>query len=425
MICDAASIRCGRNGVPSMTPDTGGGTLSIVIPAYNEEQGVAGTVRAALDARGSICAATGLEEVEVIVVSDGSSDRTVERIRAIADAKLIAYERNRGYGAAIKTGFRASRGDVLGFLDADGTCDPAFFADLLTEMRKTGADIVLGSRLHPGSRMPPMRRAGNTFFAALLSLLSGTRVRDSASGMRVLQRACLDWVDVLPDGLHFTPAMSALACFNRNLRIAEIPMPYEERRGASKLNVLRDGLRFLGIIVGTAYTYLPFQFFFAAGLLALAAGGVLGTPVLLRYAHTGRIETWQFYRIMTVVMLGNLGLTSLLVGVLSGNFSRLILQNSGRPGKLSRFLSRSVMPYAWVAGLAFIAIALVLIFPGLQSYVSTGQVAIHWSFVATALLFVGTGCNLILFFFMFKLQALLERRMEGMPISFRTGGGTA
>jgi len=406
-----------------MAPDTGGGILSIIIPAYNEEEGIAGTIRAALDAREPICAATGLGEVEVIVVSDGSSDRTVERARVIADVKLIAYRKNRGYGAAIKTGFRASRGDILGFMDADGTCDPAFFADLLTEMRETDADIVLGSRLHPGSRMPPVRRLGNTFFAALLSLLSGTRVRDSASGMRILKRACLQWIDVLPDGLHFTPAMSAMVCFNRNLGIAEIPMPYEERRGESKLDVLKDGLRFLGIIVGTAYTYLPFQFFFVAGLLALLAGGVLGTPVLLRYAQTGQIETWQFYRIMTVVMLGNLGLTSLLVGVLSSNFSRLILQNSGRPGKLSRFLSQSLMPHSWIAGLVFIVIALILIFPGMRSYVTTGQVSIHWSFVATALLFVGTGCNLILFFFMFKLQALLERRMEGLPISLRTGGG--
>jgi glycosyltransferase involved in cell wall biosynthesis len=402
-----------------MTPDSGGGILSIIIPAYNEEEAIAGTIQAALDARELIRAATGLDEVEVIVVSDGSSDRTVERVRAIADVKLIAYEKNRGYGAAIKTGYRASRGEILGFMDADGTCNSIFFADLITEMRKEDADIVLGSRLHPNSKMPRVRRIGNMFFAGLLSFLSGTRVRDSASGMRIQKRACLDWIDVLPDGLHFTPAMSAMACFNRNLRIAEIPMPYEERQGESKLNVLKDGLRFLGIIVGTAYTYLPFRFFFLAGLLALLAGGVLGTPILLDYARTGQIEAWQFYRIMTVVTLANLGLTSLMVGVLSSNFSRLILQDSGRPGKLSRFLSLSVMPYSWIVGIVFIAVAFVLVFPGLQSYVTTGQVTIHWSFVATALLFVGTGCNLILFFFMFKLQALLERKMEGLPNSFR------
>ncbi len=402
-----------------MDPDKRGGVLSIIIPAYNEEQAVAGTVRAALAARAPICAATGLDDVEVIVVSDGSTDRTVERTRAIEGVKLIVCAENRGYGAALKTGFRAARGDYLGFMDADGTCEAAFFADLIREMRSTGADIVLGSRLHPDSRMPRLRRIGNTFFAALLSLLSGTRVRDSASGMRVLGRDCLEWIDVLPDGLHFTPAMSAMACFNRNLRIAEIPMPYDERRGESKLSVVRDGLRFMGIIVGTAYSYLPFRFFLAAGLLALAGGLVLGVPVLVRYAHTGRIETWQFYRIMTVVMLGNLGLTSLLVGVLAGDLSRLLLHDAARPAKFSRFLSRSVMPYSWIAGLVFIAVAFALVFPGLQSYITTGRVTIHWSFVATALLFAGTGCNLVLFFFMFRLQALLERRMARLPAASR------
>ncbi len=407
-----------------MDAEKTGGVLSIVIPAYNEEQAIDGTVRAALAAREPICAETGLDDVEVIVVSDGSTDRTVARTRAIGGAKLIVHPENRGYGAAIKTGCRAGRGDYLGFMDADGTCRASFFGDLIGEMRRTGADIVLGSRLHPKSRMPRLRRIGNTFFATLLSFLSGTRVRDSASGMRVLRRSCLDWIGVLPDGLHFTPAMSAMACFNRNLRIAEMPMPYQERQGKSKLSVVRDGLRFLGIIVGTAYSYLPFRFFLAAGLLALAGGLVLGVPVLSHYAHTGRIETWQFYRIMTVVMLGNVGLTSLLGGVLAGDFSCLLLHDAGRPGKFSRFLSRSVMPHSWIAGLVFIAVAFGLVFPGLQSYVATGQVTIHWSFVATALLFVGTGCNLILFFFMFKLQALLARRLAGLPNnSSRAGGG--
>ncbi len=405
-----------------MNADERGGVLSIVIPAYNEEQAVAGTVRTALAARAPICAAAGLDEVEVIVVSDGSTDRTVERTREISGVELIVCENNRGYGAAIKTGFRASRGDFLGFMDADGTCEAAFFADLVCEMRRTGADIVLGSRLHPDSRMPRVRRIGNMFFAALLSLLSGTRVRDSASGMRALRRACLEWIDVLPDGLHFTPAMSAMACFNRNLRIAEIPMPYQERRGESKLRVVRDGLRFMGIIVATAYSYLPFRFFLAAGLLALAGGLVLGVPVLQRYAATGRIETWQFYRIMTVVMLGNLGLTSLLVGVLAGDLARLLLHDAARPGKFSRFLSRSAMPRSWVAGLALIAVAFVLVLPGLQRYIATGRVTIHWSFVATALLLVTTGCNLILFFFLFRLQAQLERRMAGLPAALRRAG---
>ena len=408
-----------------MKHDKGEGILSIIIPAYNEEEGITKTVRAAIDARKPICTATGIDEVEIIVVSDGSSDRTVERILTISDVKLIAYRRNRGYGAAIKTGFGVSRGEFLGFMDADGTCDPAFFADLILEMRKADADIVIGSRLHADSKMPPIRRVGNSFFAALLSLLSGTRICDSASGMRVLKRNCLDWINVLPDGLHFTPAMSAMASFNRNLCLTEIPMSYEERQGESKLNVLSDGLRFLGIIIGTAYTYLPFRFFLAAGLLALLAGVVLGTPVLLSYARTDRIELWQFYRIMTVVMLGNLGLTSLLVGVLSNNFSRLILHDSRRSGKFSQFLTRRLMPYSWIAGLAFIIIAFIIIFPGLQSYVARGQIRIHWSFVATALLFVGTGCNLILFFFMFKLQMLLKRRMEILPILSRGKEGTA
>lgn len=390
-------------------------TLSIIIPAFNEETAIRETVRAVLDAREEICAAAGLNDVEVIVVSDGSSDRTVERIRDFEGVRLVVWKENRGYGAAIKRGFREARGDFLGFMDADGTCSPSFFADLVGVMQSARADIVVGSRLHRESRMPAIRRIGNVFFARLLSLLSGTCVRDSATGMRLLKRSCLDWIDVLPDGLDFTPAMSALASFSRGVRIAEVPMPYEERQGESKLNVVADGLRFLRIIVGTAYTYVPFRFFMIAGLLALVAGAGLGLPVLAGYLRSGRIEDWQFYRIMSVVTLGNVGLAALLVGMLSANFSRLILPDCRRPGKVFRGVNRLLVRGSLVVGVGAILVAFGLVFPGLNSYAATGRVTIHWSFVTTALLFVGTGCNLILFSFMFKLQALLERRIRSVP----------
>ncbi len=415
MVCAINPI--GIEGDAGRAGESRGGVLTLVIPAYNEEAGITGTIQATLDAVTSIREATGLDEVEVIVVSDGSTDRTVERVRAFGQVKLIVCPENRGYGAAIKLGFRNARGDILGFMDADGTCSPAFIADLITEMRRSDADIVLGSRLHSGSRMPCVRRIGNFLFARLLSLLSGTRVNDSASGMRILKRATLEWIDVLPDGMGFTPAMSAMACFSGNIRIVETPMPYDERAGKSKLNVLRDGLRFLGVIVGTAYTYLPFRFFFLSGVLALLAGVVLGFPVVVAYAQEGRIETWQFYRIMAVVTLGNLGLTSLLVGAVSTRLSGLVLRDSGRPGGFSRTFSSSVMSYSWIVGIALIVIALVLVFPGFRSYLMTGQVAIHWSFVVTAFLFLGTGSNLILFFFLFKLVALLESRIDFVRIS--------
>src|SRR5271157_257996 len=155
--------------------------LGIVIPALNEEDAIQSIIERTLAAREHICANSPITEVEVIVISDGSTDRTVERAQAYADrVRLIVFPSNRGYGAAIKKGWSESDAEVLGFLDADGTCDPRFFAELCSRLAETRADVALGCRLNRNSEMPVLRRVGNMLFAILLSTFSNTRVRDTA-----------------------------------------------------------------------------------------------------------------------------------------------------------------------------------------------------------------------------------------------------
>ena len=142
--------------------------LSIVIPAYNEEEAIAEILKRCLDARAPIKEATGLE-VEVVAVDDGSRDRTREIAAGFPEAKLVVHPVNKGYGQALMTGFKAGSGDYLGFLDADGTCDPLAFIDLYTALKGSGADMAVGNRLHERSQMPKVRRVGNVLYAALIS----------------------------------------------------------------------------------------------------------------------------------------------------------------------------------------------------------------------------------------------------------------
>lgn len=237
-------------------------SLTIVIPALNEEQSIAGTIERTLAAKDSILKSKRLREVHIVVVSDGSTDRTTEIASKYLDhITLVSYDVNKGYGAAIKLGWTQQDSNYLGFLDADGTCDPMFFIDLLELMRISEADIVIGSRLHASSEMPLIRRMGNTFYARLLNLWTGSNIKDSASGMRILKRSVLPKIFPLPDGLHFTPAMSAKALFNNQVTIAEIPMPYSEREGESKLHVITDGISFLQVILKNAVQYYPRRLF--------------------------------------------------------------------------------------------------------------------------------------------------------------------
>ena len=209
--------------------------LTIVIPALNEEEAIASTLRRCLEARDAIRAASDLDDVEVVVVSNGSTDRTVEIAPGFDEVGVIVFETNRGYGAAIKEGFRHGKGGLLGFINADGTRDPCYFAEVcrvVVEEEEEAADVVLGSRLGRGTKMPRVRKLGNRYYALLLGLLCGRHTTDAASGMRFVRRSSLDFLYPLPDRLYFTPSMSARALIN-GLRGVEVPMSYEERVGTS------------------------------------------------------------------------------------------------------------------------------------------------------------------------------------------------
>ncbi len=247
-------------------------TFSLVIPALNEEQAIGSTLRWALTARREVLAQTPVKEMLVIFVNDGSTDGTQVIADQLPEVIKVRFEQNRGYGAAIKAGFQATDAELVGFMDADGTCDPGFCVELINGLLEADADIAVGNRMTSGSEMPWLRRLGNRLFARLIGALSGKEVADSASGMRVLRRSSLHMMHPLPDGLHFTPAMTCLAHLDPRLRIVEVPMPYKERVGKSKLRVIKDGLRFLFVILFTAALFNPIKSLAAIGLLFSLAG---------------------------------------------------------------------------------------------------------------------------------------------------------
>ena len=385
-------------------------SLSIVIPAYNEEEGIAAIIERTLAAREVIQAGSGISQVEVIVVNDGSSDRTAEIARRYSDLRLITYEKNRGYGAAIKQGFEAATGDLLGFLDADGTCDPAFFVSLTNVLLEENADVVIGSRLGEESEMPQVRRIGNRVFAGIIGLWGGTKVTDSASGMRVLRRTSLSRLYPLPDGMHFTPAMSSLAIFDPHLKLIEVPMRYRERTGESKLRVIGDGLRFLRTIIDTALTYRPLRLFglVGIGLLLFALG--YGTYPVLFYLRERYIEEWMIYRLVAVAVGITAGVNLVAVGVLGQQMVALIHEDFGPPPALRSVLHRVLLRYLIPWGILAILGGVVLNWGGILEYVRTGHVTSHWIYIITGGLLVTLGVEFVSFGVLARVLRILEFR---------------
>jgi glycosyltransferase involved in cell wall biosynthesis len=354
--------------------------LLIVIPAYNEEQSIGSIIERSLAARPMIIANSPADEVEITVVSDGSTDRTVAIAQRYSDRiKLIVFEKNRGYGAAIKEGWRQSDADFLGFLDADGTCDPNFFATLCQALERDKSDVALGNRMHLRSKMPLVRRMGNFIFAGFLTLFSSGKVQDTASGMRVIRRSSLPKLIPLPDGMHFTPAISARAILDQDLKVSEMDMPYHEREGESKLKVWKDGVRFLKVICEAAFLYHPARLLELLGIICFIIAASLMIFPIHYYLKTRTVADWMIYRFVVSNLLGTSACLLLCASYLSRRIVDMVLFNKSsawRAGLLSNFINNSLF---WYFPLTLFLIGALLVMPSFKELITTGATNEHWS----------------------------------------------
>lgn len=383
-------------------------TLSVVIPAYNEEDGIAAIVEHVLAIRPAL-KEVGVDDLECIVVDDGSKDRTAAIVQGFGDQVRLIRQQNRGYGGALKTGFSQARGELIGFLDADSTYPPEYFPAMCKEVL-AGADIVIGSRMAGAhSEMPLVRRIGNTIFATMLSLVAGVRISDSASGQRVLRRSILPVIYPLPNTLDFTPAMSTRA-LHEGLRMVEIPIPYKERSGRSKLHVIRDGLRFTKSIVWTALTYNPVRIFGGLGILLLLLAGllILGQSIGI---VLGLLIGWSFPQLFGALVLAVAGVTLYTTGTSFSYLVALFHKRAIRQGLFGRRGNgrRIERHYWWLGLLAMIG--------GVMTYVAavafdlTNPALPHsWFAPVVSAMLVLMGVQLVSAWGLARVLAELSRR---------------
>jgi glycosyltransferase involved in cell wall biosynthesis len=236
--------------------------VSVVIPAYNEEQAIGEVVRDLL-ARQSWR--------EVLVVDDGSSDRTAERA-AEAGARVIRHPYNKGNGAAVKTGIREARGEVVLLLDADGQHAPE---DAEALVRAVGEyDMAIGAR--SSADQVPLRAFGNVVLKSLASWLTGRPIADLTSGFRAARRdRLLEVLPLLPNGFSY-PTTSCMALMKAGHSVTFLPIHARKREGRSKLRPFRDGVRFLLIILKVITLYSPLKVFFPISLVSLLLGVAYG-----------------------------------------------------------------------------------------------------------------------------------------------------
>ena len=386
--------------------------LSVVIPAYNEEKGIAEIAKRVLSVKGSL-QASGVEDLELLVVDDGSADNTAGVAEEINGVRLIRHEKNKGYGAALKTGFSKANGDLIGFLDADGTYPPEYFP-MLCEKALNGSDLVIGTRLSgTDSKMPLTRRVGNFFFATLLTLLGRQKVSDSASGMRVFKRSILERIYPLPDGLNLTPVMSTRAV-HEGIKMAEVPIPYDERVGNSKLSVVRDGSLFLQSMVWTVLTYNPVRILGIIGLIGIFfALAVTIALVVTRMQGITELGAWGVAALYAAMVAGITGISIFALGTTFNYLVSLFYKEPIRQGLFGKpILDPSLDHYfGWIGTAALLA---GLLLGGVSTLLGVNgwDIARLWLYLLGSAMFILVGVQLIIYWILMRVLEELSQRAE-------------
>jgi glycosyltransferase involved in cell wall biosynthesis len=384
--------------------------LSIVIPAYNEEHGISEIANRVLAVAPALKQA-GVEKLELLVVDDGSKDRTAEVAAGIPGVSLIRHPKNKGYGAALKTGFSKASGELIGFLDADGTYPPEYFPQLCASALN-GSDLVIGSRMAGAeSKMPLTRRVGNFFFANLLSILGRQKVTDSASGMRVFKREILEQVYPLPDGLNLTPVMSTRA-LHEGIKIEEVPIPYSERVGRSKLSVIRDGRIFLQSMVWTALSYNPVRILGLLGLFGIGLAGFIFLGLVVeRFSGVTELGSWGWVILFTALVSGVSGVNVFALGITFNYLVSLFYKKPIRQGLFGKPIFKTPLDqhFGWM-GIVAVVVSFGIGVASLALGAQGWNIERLWFYLLSSAMGFLIGIQLIVYWVLLRILEELSQR---------------
>ena len=230
--------------------------LSIVIPAHNEEKAIGAVLDELIEVLEG-------QKYEIIVVDDGSTDKTPKIVQKKDSIKLIQHHYNKGYGAAIKTGIKNATNEVILIIDGDGSYPVKAIPELLKEADKY--DMVVGARTGKEVKIQLYRRPAKWFLSKLANYLAETKIPDLNSGMRIFRRKEVErFLNILPNKFSFTTTLT-LAYHTTGLLVKYVPINYYKRAGKSKIRPFKDGFNFIMLIFRTITYFNPLKVFLFVG----------------------------------------------------------------------------------------------------------------------------------------------------------------
>ncbi len=275
--------------------------ISIVIPARNEAASLAVLLA-------DVCRL--LPDAEVIVVDDGSTDET-RAIAAAAGVQVISHPYPMGNGAAIKTGARAATGEVIVFMDGDGQHQAEDIPRLLEKI-DAGYDMAVGARVRD-SHAGVHRAIANDVFSRFASWMVMQQIDDLTSGFRAVRASKFrQFLYLLPNGFSY-PTTITMSFFRAGYGVAYVPIRALERQGKSHIRPLRDGVRFLLIIIKIGTLYSPQKLFLPISASFFLTG-------ICYYAYT-YLTSGRFTNMSALMFIS--AILTFLIGIVSEQISAL------------------------------------------------------------------------------------------------------
>lgn len=277
--------------------------VSIIIPAYNEETGISGTLE-------KLIAGKYHEKYEIIIVDDGSTDRTKE-ISESFPVRVISHTVNKGYGASLKTGIRKATADKVVFMDSDGQHDPKYLDELVALMENH--EMVIGCRTEDSFQVKN-RTFGKKVIKWVGEFLVEQKLPDYNSGFRGFDKdLVLSMLHIMPNGFSFSTT-STLGFIKEGYNIATFPIVVEERVGRkSSVKFFKDGPKTLMLLLRIIMLFNPLKIFLPASFVASAAGlafGIYGFIAFSRFSNGA-------------IILITLGMILFFIGLIADQISLL------------------------------------------------------------------------------------------------------
>ena len=236
--------------------------LTIIIPAFNEEQGIENTLNTLLKFSSKNC-------WDIIVVNDGSTDNTRKILDKIKGIRLINHPYNKGYGAALKTGIISAKSELIAFYDSDGQHYPEDLLNLWNNVENY--EMLVGER-GKDSHQDWMRKPGKWLLSKVANYLTGRKIPDLNSGLRIIKRNIITrLLHLFPDGFSFSTT-STIAFMNMGYNVGYYPIDISRRLGKSTVKQLKDGSNIILLIIRLIVLFNPLKIFLPASFYMFLIG---------------------------------------------------------------------------------------------------------------------------------------------------------